>query len=141
MNGKTKSFNMACIILIVFLLGISIGIFAITHFSTQNVRDFTIEEIDKEYDWNEEYDNKYYTYQITNNSDEDFNNCRLQVKLEDRNRWFMDYGYSDTFSIRAGETKTISTRTFAEMTKEGNVSNQIVYITKPKIIIEEVNSV
>lgn len=141
MNGKTKAFNMACIILIVFLLGISIGIFAITHFSTQNVRDFTIEEIDKEYDWNEEYDNKYYTYQITNNSDEDFNNCRLQVKLEDRYHWFMDYGYSDSFSIKAGETKIIRTRTFAEMTKEGDLSDQIVYITKPKVIIEEADSV
>ena len=141
MNDKTKAFNIGCIILIVFLLGTSVGIFAITHFSTQNVRNFTIEEIDEQYDWDEKYDNKYCSYQITNNSDKDFNNCRLQVNLEDGYRWFMDYGYSDSFSIKAGETKMINTRTFAEMTKEGNVPNQIVYITKPKVIIEEVDSV
>ena len=140
MNSKTKAFNITCIVLIISLLGISIGIFAITHSSTKSIRDFAIEEIDKEYDWDEEYDNKYYSYQITNNSDKDFDNCRLQVKLEDRNRWFMDYGYSDSFSIKAGETKIIRTRTFAEMTKEGDLSDRIVYITKPKVIIEEADS-
>ncbi len=141
MNSKTKAFNIRCIVLIIFLLGMSIGIFAITHSFTQSIRDFTIEEIDKEYDWDEEFDNKYNSYQITNNSDKDFNNCRLRVKLEDRYTWFMDYGYSDSFSIKAGETKTINTHTFGEMTKEGDLSDSIVYITKPKVIIEEADSV
>lgn len=138
MNDRTlKSFNILCVFFIILFAFLSVFIFYVTHNSTQTTRDFTIVEMEPQYEQNEKHENKYNTYTVTNNSNTDFQDCRLRVSLEDRYTYFMDYAYSDSFSISAGETKVINTHTFGEMEKETEVPNKIVYINKEKIVIGE----
>lgn len=133
----SQRFNISCIVVIIVLAAVSVLSFTFTHKSTQAFRNFSIEEIDAQYEWDEAHENKYVAYSITNNSDTDYNNCKLRVSLEDRYTSFMDYSYSDEFSIKAGETKTISTKSFGEIEKSTELSDEIYYVNNPKVIINE----
>lgn len=131
-------FNIIFIIIMLACAAGGIYCFLDAQEKTQTYRDFSIEEIDPQYAWDEKHENKYETYSVTNNSDKDFTDCRLRVNLESYygfDSW--GYFYSDTFSIAAGETKTINTPTFGEMEEESKCTTHVTKIVKPKIVIGE----
>ncbi|MBR3149511.1 MAG: hypothetical protein IKF64_05005 [Eubacterium sp.] len=135
---KNASFNIVCVFIIVLLLFVSVFTFNATRSETKTYRDFKIEEMDAQYEWDESHENKFETYRVTNNSEKNFKCCRIRVTIKD-GYGSKAYCYTDTFSIKAGKTKVIKTHTFGEMEKESDLPNRIVYVVAPKVEVKGEN--